>query len=320
MYHFKSKKGDFMLNKKQMLALMLSTSVSSTMVNADQFQDALQAMKKINVDQLKNALIQKAQELQPKIESFIAQVEQDNFNNIAAALAIDLTPAVTFLQNNMGTIKNAIREIVMQAANNTDQIPAQFRASVQAALAQAKNKLALMNNFDSYLATIKPYANLNEYKNTIATALQMAYRTAADSAEFAALKNSAGEFKEDLMPFINKISQVNAQALKNALEATEVLINNYTKNEDFDQAALQNVAKGFGQFRKNIAPAIPALLEGLSQIALRVNDIAANQGTANKLPAKAQEALEMLKNEAAMVKDTLIQLNAQINKAVAALK
>lgn len=305
-----------MLHKKQMLALMLS--ISTAAVNADQLQDALNAVKQIDVKKLEKTLINKAQnEWQPALKNFAQMVQNGEFDKIASVLAIDLTPAVNFLQKNMTTIRNAFEQVLMEAESKIpfEEIP-QYETRVKAALKEAKNNLNLMNKFSPYLNTLKSYAKLSQYKNVIANALKQA----ANSSEAQAIRDAVSEFKESLTPFVEQVATINAQALKDAVNAAPKLISAIQKNEELDMDALAQVSKGFGELRKKLAPAIPALIEGLSQVSLKLNDIFAQQGTVEKLPKEVREALDYLQENAAAVKDALHAINTEINNAVASLQ
>jgi hypothetical protein len=259
-----------MLYKKHMLALVLSISFAG--INADFQQSASDILqnieKKINLSELKEQLIDNAQNWQDAIKNFAKNKDLTKLN---------FAPAVAFLKENIGNIADTFENVLEFIKDQ------KYTQDIRAEL---KN----MRNLKQHLETVERYANLDRYNGLV-------------SEKFKQVKKALDDNMSDVLKQINKISYANIQdALKQVSE--------YLQGNDID---INKLAEGIGEVRKKIAPAIPALIQGLSAALLELNKL---ESQAEQMSPEVQNVFKTLKNAAASIQKAIDNINPKITTAI----
>jgi hypothetical protein len=291
------------MTKKLILALLMSASYMGSIQTA--------SIQDINLGDLQTQLTNEVTKLEPIIETIVTKLSSGDAAGLKSYInglgSFDLTPAVTFLQNNLGTIQGSL----LDALNNIpySQLPTAYQSTVKSAADQVASNINIFSSIQGLLTKLKPYANITNYKTDIVNGLE----SALASPEFAAIKpDIIALYNNQLKPAFNTVTNINLSTLKDAIASGIKKAN----GNELTMTDLSNLAKGFSTIRK-LAPAIPGLINGLSSLVLKINSVLSSS---DSISAPVQQALTSIQSFANELSGDLQTVNTQINNAVASLQ
>lgn len=294
-----------MINKKQMLMLMLGASIAGASFAADEAE-------------LANATIEKFKDtmatVSPLVRAFTSKAKKGDFQGIASDLSqVNLTPAVEFLIENMDTIKEKMNNFVKILQ---EQAPADYKATADATAEKVQQKLASLDSLKQELEVAKPYANLAAYQTIIEKALTVA--------------NNDKEFRDNLQRIIDlqgaaiqkllgDIKQIKAAKIQQAFDAAQDLYKAYKVDGTLSLDDIEKqVAPGIGELRKKLLPTAPAIAAELAATAIDINNVFIKIHDAFEKSAMAQKTVDDIKKF--ILTDTVTAALQKINEIGVQLK
>lgn len=288
-----------MLNKKQMLALMLSAAAATQAYSID-----VAELKQTIATQFSD----KMKELKPAVANFTGMVQKGNFDGIASKLTINLTPAVQFLINNMDIIKANLDKYLIILAS---QAPQEYKAQAESTLALVKEKLENLDSLKSHLEEVKQYVDLSKYRDTIATALEKA----SESAEFSKLKDNLKASGKTLQDLIDKAKSIDTGKIEKSLNKIPELYTAYQSGQDISILDIaKTAAPGIGELRNKLLPIAPAIAAELSATAIEISNLLKKISSEYQLPGALHTALEQINEIGNQIFEAFKTLNPKIDE------
>lgn len=245
-----------MINKKQVLALLLSAATITVPSYCADLNDLVKQLP-----QLESKVIESAKSIAPAAQEIVNALQNGDFAKLENALNsnlvnLDLSPAITFLQNNMDTIKGAIQQGI-------NYIPSEYRkGKLKTAINTAQ---AMINNtgLKSQLESLKKYSTINANKiSQFVTALK-------DVASSETAKAAVKALAKDIQEFANQVTQADIQAIKDASNIVVQSVQEISRGGEIDLDKVGEALPGLKQLL-HLAPALQELIGKLYELAMTI--------------------------------------------------
>lgn len=282
------------MKKKLLLTLALGLSTVFVPAHSD-------------VQEVSAKVVTEIQNKWPLIEKLVAAFKSGDFESLQTeankgADKLNLAPLFTLLKENSSQMKQTLRAVL---SNLESQVPADY-------IAMGNNALPKIDAVVDNLDTIKNNINLKAAINAVSKGL-ISIREEAKTNQ--AVKNILANLESKIDAIYGNMqtayTNLKDSDFNKVAAAVQVGVKLAQKQKvSFDETIA--AAEGF-QIARAAIPSLMAIVLGIAQLGLEINNqfLAANLDT--QLPDQAKQALRMLNDNATIIQNTLTNLNAKVD-------